>query len=168
MRKLEIIIENNQEKVMVDNDLNELIRKAIGAVLDFEDFQEDVEISITLVNNEQIKEINKEYREKDAVTDVLSFPMLNFDEHRNIVDEYNIGDYNYDDELLLLGDIVLSLERAKEQAQEYGHSFEREVGFLTVHSMFHLLGYDHQDDADERIMRDKEKQVLDKLGLVRE
>lgn len=153
---------------MIDRNLESLISKSIKTVLEFEEFKKDVEVSVTLVNNEQIKEINKQYRAKNSVTDVLSFPMLNFDNNGNVVEEYTAGDYNLDDKLLVLGDIVLSLERAAEQAEEYGHSFEREIGFLTVHSMFHLLGYDHAEESDAQEMRDKEEQVLHELSLTRE
>ncbi|MGE4284192.1 MAG: rRNA maturation RNase YbeY [Clostridia bacterium] len=165
---MEILIENNQELIVIDRNLESLISKSIKTVLEFEEFKKDVEVSVTLVNNEQIKEINKQYRAKNSVTDVLSFPMLNFDNNGNVVEEYTAGDYNLDDKLLVLGDIVLSLERAAEQAEEYGHSFEREIGFLTVHSMFHLLGYDHAEESDAQEMRDKEEQVLHELSLTRE
>ncbi|WHH59577.1 rRNA maturation RNase YbeY [Petroclostridium sp. X23] len=167
MSKAEIIIENNQQNIELDSELEALICGAVKAVLKFEVFDKDVEVSVTLVDNEQIKEINKEFRQKDTVTDVLSFPMLNFDENHNVIAEYNIGDYNHDDELLLLGDIVISLETAVAQAEEYGHSFAREVGFLTVHSMFHLLGYDHEEENEAQVMRTKEEQVLNDLGLMR-
>ncbi len=168
MRKTEILLENSQNIIEVDEKLKELIENAIGAVLDFEGFDQDVEISITLVDNEQIREINREYRNKDAETDVLSFPMLEFDEKREIIPMHQEGDYNRDENVLVLGDIVISLEKAREQAQEYGHSFEREVGFLTVHSVFHLLGYDHEEEEQAKEMREKEEQVLQKLNLVRE
>ncbi|NLY44281.1 MAG: rRNA maturation RNase YbeY [Clostridiaceae bacterium] len=168
LRKTEILLENSQNIIEVDEKLKELIENAIGAVLDFEGFDQDVEISITLVDNEQIREINREYRNKDAETDVLSFPMLEFDEKREIIPMHQEGDYNRDENVLVLGDIVISLEKAREQAQEYGHSFEREVGFLTVHSVFHLLGYDHEEEEQAKEMREKEEQVLQKLNLVRE
>jgi probable rRNA maturation factor len=165
---VEIIIENNQNCVLVDSDLENLIRDTIIHALEYERFNKAVEISVTLVNNEQIREINKEFRDKDSVTDVLSFPMLEFDEEYRVMHEHHIGDYNYDEDVLLLGDIVISLEKAKEQAQEYGHSFEREVGFLTAHSMLHLLGYDHEEPSKAKVMRYKEEQILQKIGLVRE
>ncbi|MDK2798659.1 MAG: putative rRNA maturation factor [Clostridiales bacterium] len=165
--KVKLIIENNQQDIVMDEQLQKLIQDAVKAVLEYEDFRQAVEVSVTLVNNDQIKEINKEFRGKDMITDVLSFPILQFDEEQNILKEYNIGDYDYDEDLLLLGDIVISLEKAKTQAKEYGHTFEREVGFLTVHSMFHLLGYDHEKESMAKVMRYKEEQVLKKLSLNR-
>lgn len=167
MSKREIMLENSQDLIEVDKKLEELIYNAIIETLDFEGFNRDVEISITIVDNEQIKGINHEYRGKDIETDVLSFPMLEFDENHTIIPVYQEGDYNYDEDLLVLGDIVLSLEKAKEQAQEYGHSFEREVGFLIVHSVLHLLGYDHEEEIKAKEMREKEEQVLEKLNLTR-
>jgi len=167
MEKVELIIENSQSRIAVDDKLEKMIKAVVLAAISLEKFQKPVEISVTLVDNEQIREINREYRDKDMVTDVLSFPMLEFDENHQLIAEYEVGDYNYDDEVLLLGDIVISLERAKEQAEEYGHSFEREVGFLTAHSMFHLFGYDHENEHDREVMRSREEAVLEELGLTR-
>ncbi len=167
MKKVELVLENMQGIMAVSDQLKTLIKDVIIQALEAEAFNEAVEISVSLVDNEQIKEINREHRRKDAVTDVLSFPMLQFDEEHHVISEYNIGDYNYDEALLVLGDIVISMERAKQQAMEYGHSFEREIGFLTAHSMFHLLGYDHEAASEAKIMRSKEEAVLQKLGLTR-
>ena len=110
------------------------------------------------MDNEQIRELNRDYRNKDAATDVLSFPL----------GEDGVYDKNEETGALLLGDIVISVERAKEQAEQYGHSLERELGWLTVHSMLHLLGYDHETGEEEaRDMRAREEAVLTSLGLTR-
>ena len=121
-----------------------------------EKFPYPAEISVTFVDNAQIQELNKQYREKDMPTDVLSFPM----------GENGVYDENHDTGAKILGDIVISLEKAVEQAGRYGHSLEREVGYLTAHSMLHLLGYDHEKGGIEKVrMREKEEQVMTQLGL---
>ena len=118
---------------------------------------------MTFTDNEQIRVINNEQRGIDKATDVLSFPMLEFDE-----DGTACADYDTDGDYVILGDIVISLERAREQSEEYGHSFIREVAFLTAHSMLHLLGYDHiKSEKEERIMCEKQEAVLQSLGIVR-
>ena len=167
MIKTEILVENEQDKIAVTQELIKQIELIIDKVLKVENFPHNVEISITFVDNERIKEINREHRDKDSETDVLSFPMLEYDEAYNIISDYEAGDYDFDNDMLLLGDIVISLEKAIQQAEEYGHSFEREVGFLTVHSMYHLLGYDHEEDEEAQIMREKEEKILKSLQLVR-
>ena len=120
------------------------VREAARATLYYEKFDADVELSVSFVTNESIKKLNLEYREKDSATDVLSFPMYTREEIEEIVPE--------EEETVVLGDIVLSLERAAEQAEELGHGFLREVAFLTIHSVLHLLGYDHElsPEEDER------------------
>lgn len=122
------------------------------------------EVSILITDNEGIRELNREYREIDSATDVLSFPIIEFDDDGVMIEES--GDY--DGDYLLLGDIVISLERALSQAEEYGHSLMREVGFLTVHSTLHLMGFDHMEEPYAAMMRDREKQILDKMGLKRD
>lgn len=124
-----------------------------------EDFQGAAEVSVSFVDNEQIKQLNNEFRDKNTATDVLSFPL----------GENGVYDYNNETGAYMLGDIVISVERAIEQAQMYGHSLRREIGFLTVHSMLHLLGYDHEGSNLEALrMREKEELVLTKLGLQRD
>lgn len=153
-----------------------MMEDVIRACLENEEWNTDVEVSVTFVDNEEIKDINSEYRQKDAVTDVLSFPILHFKngytqtadgEFRKEIDEDTHEGYDYDGENLLIGDIVLSLERANQQSQEYGHGYEREVAFLICHSMFHLLGYDHIVPEDEVIMKAKQEKVLQALGYTR-
>jgi probable rRNA maturation factor len=137
-------------------DMEKLLEKASGLCLDFCSVQgEGLEISLTLVDAEEIQTLNREYRDKDQVTDVLSFPL------------YESPDQIPTEGTALLGDIVICLSRAEEQASEYGHSLERELAFLFVHSMFHLLGFDHEDPQDTRAMREAEESVLAALGLSR-
>ena len=122
-----LIIENEQDKVEVTAEMTDMIKLVCEAVMDEEECGFDAEISVTLTDNENIHAINREHRGIDRATDVLSFPMLDFDG-----DEAD-AEYDYDDELVMLGDIVISLERAQEQAREYNHSLRREVAFLTAH-----------------------------------
>ena len=127
---------------------------------DKQKIEEGTELSIIFVDNARIQEINKEYRNKDAVTDVISFAMEEMGE-----DEIQIIG---EDIPRVLGDIIISIERTKEQAHEYGHSFERELGFLALHGFLHLLGYDHMTESDEKVMFTKQKEILDEYGLSRE
>lgn len=133
-----------------------LIRKACNATLAYEGFSEKAEVDVTLVDNAEIKEMNNNFRNIDRETDVLSFPLGENGEY----------DINFETGALLLGDIVISVEKAFDQAELYGHSTEREIAFLTVHSMLHLLGYDHVNGGlEEREMFDKQEAILDNLGL---
>jgi len=156
--KVKVIISNEQNAVKIPTGVRMLIRRCCNAVLVNEGFQEPAEISVTIVDDEQIHKLNREYRNVDASTDVLSFP-LGAD---------GVYDVNNDTGAQLLGDIVISIEHAVKQAELYGHSLNREIGFLTVHSMLHLLGYDHEAGGLELVrMREKEESVLTQLGLVR-
>ena len=153
-----VLITNQQKKVKIPSGLRILIRRSCNAVLEFEGFEQPAEISVTFVDNNRIHELNKEYRDKDSATDVLSFPLGENGEY----------DIDEDNGCKLLGDIVISMERAMEQAELYGHSLQREVAYLTVHSMLHLLGYDHEAGGLEAVrMREKEEAVLIQLGLPR-
>ena len=156
--KIKVIITNDQNTVKVPSGLRLLIRRCCNAVLLMEEFGDSAEISVRFVDNEQIKELNNEFRDIDKATDVLSFPL----------GEDGVYDHNPVTGAALLGDIVISMQRAMEQAEEYGHSLDREVAFLTVHSMLHLLGYDHVNGGLEALrMREKEETVLTQLGLKR-
>ncbi len=158
MTRLKVYVKNNQTEVKVPVGIRMLIRRCCQAVLTEENFGEPAEVSVSFVSNDEIKKLNKIYREKDAVTDVLSFPLGENGEY----------DKNHDTGALMLGDIVISLDTAVKQAQMYGHSLEREIGFLTVHSMLHLLGYDHEKNTlEERKMREKEEVILDNIGISR-
>ena len=153
-----VLITNDQNVVKIPSGLRILIRRSCNAVLDFEKFDGPAEISVTFVDNNRIHELNNEYRHKDSATDVLSFPLGENGEY----------DIDEDNGCKLLGDIVISMERAMEQAELYGHSLQREVAYLTVHSMLHLLGYDHEAGGLEAVrMREKEEAVLIQLGLPR-
>ena len=159
-----IEILNEQDKQAFTDEITSVIREAIGAAAKVGEFGENVEVSVMLTDNENIRELNREHRGIDRATDVLSFPLIEFDEDRraieDTVDESENGE-------VMLGDIVISLERAAEQAEEYGHSLLREVGFLTVHSMLHLYGYDHMDEDEEREMFSLQEKILEEMGLKR-
>ncbi|WP_420829654.1 rRNA maturation RNase YbeY [Crassaminicella indica] len=148
------MIDNRQKIVSYDQEIETLIRKAVDLCLEKEGISKEIEVSISFVDNEEIHILNRDFRGVDRPTDVLSFPQY-----------VNIKEI---EEPICIGDIVISLERAKEQADEYGHSFEREVLFLTVHSMFHLFGYDHDTEENRKIMRKKEEEVLEEMGILRE
>ena len=151
---------NEQEIENVTAELRCLVKASIYAALAYEDFRRSAEISVTFIDNEGIREINREHRDIDSATDVLSFPILGDDED---------GDTNPGTGAVILGDIVLSLERAREQAAEFGHSFTREAAFLTVHSVLHLLGYDHVNSEEEdREMRARQHAILDYMGITRD
>lgn len=154
---ISVNIYNKQRKMAVSEDLRTLIKTCCAAALECENFSEDASVDVTLVSNKKIREYNRDFRQVDRATDVLSFPLGDGGEYDVDPDS---GEY-------LLGDIVISLEKAAEQAAEYGHSYEREVGFLTVHSMLHLLGYDHIEEPDGDEMRAHEKVILQKIGLTR-
>ncbi|MBE7030077.1 MAG: rRNA maturation RNase YbeY [Ruminococcaceae bacterium] len=162
MKQAEIFMEDTQSFREVDEALTGLVEKVINQTLVYEKFDHKVEVSVLFVDNEQIREINNDFRQIDAPTDVLSFPMLTFDNKR-VIDE--AGDSYLG--TLVLGDIIVSLERAAAQAEEYGHSFEREVGFLVCHSTLHLLGYDHENEEERADMRMREEAVLEQLALTR-
>lgn len=158
-----------EANVKLDFDYETLIKKVIEACMDYEDCPYETEVSILLTDDNAIQEINKEYRDMDAPTDVLSFPVTDFEipgDFSNIEEEHP-DSFHPETGELLLGDIVISVERAIKQAAEYGHSIEREIAFLTAHSMFHLFGYDHIEDEERRIMEDKQREVLDKLAIFR-
>lgn len=153
--KVRVIITNSQKAIKIPTGLRMLIRRCCNAVLKMEQFEGSAEISVTFVDNEQIKELNTQYRDKPIETDVLSFPMG------------SDGKYDIDPTTgaQILGDVVISMEKALEQSELYGHSFQREVGYLTAHSVLHLLGYDHMEPLEKVHMREKEEYVMDMLGL---
>lgn len=156
MDKIRVIITNKQKEVKIPTGLRMLVRRCCNAVLRLEEFKGAAEISVTFVDNEQIKELNAQYRNKDMVTDVLSFGMG------------ENGNYDVDPVTgaQILGDVVISMEKAVEQAKRFDHSLQREVGYLTAHSVLHLLGYDHENDNMGRVhMREKEELVMNQLGL---
>lgn len=153
--KIRVIISNSQKEVKIPTGLRMLVRRCCNAVLRMENFQGAAEVSVTFANNEQIHELNKMHRNVDVPTDVLSFPMG------------EDGKYDIDPatNAKILGDIVISMEKAVEQAERFGHTLQREVGYLTAHSMLHLLGYDHEEPLEKVHMREKEELVMTQLGL---
>lgn len=151
-----MIISNSQKDVKIPTGARLLIRRCCNAVLQMEGFKGSAEVSITFVDNEKIRHYNSKYRHKDSETDVLSFPM----------GENGKYDINHQTGAKILGDIVISVPKVVEQANTFGHSFEREIAYLTAHSMLHLLGYDHEQGGMDRVrMREKEELVMHELGL---
>jgi len=150
-------------------DYEELQKKVVEACLEYEDFPYEIEISILLTDDVQIQQINNEFRGVDAPTDVLSFPTIEYEASGGYLNLENTSKDCFHPETgeLILGDIVISVERAKRQALEYGHSIEREIAFLTAHSMFHLFGYDHSNEEELNKMEEKQSSVLDKLQIFR-
>lgn len=149
-------------------DCETLIKRTAEKVLEYEKCPYEVELNITITDNATIQQVNREYRQIDRPTDVLSFPMVAYE---------NPGDFSHveEDEMLfhpdtgelLLGDIMISVDKVKEQAREYGHSEERELGFLTAHSMLHLCGYDHIQEEERLVMEEKQRAIMDLLQLYR-
>lgn len=155
--KIYIDYSNEQDKLSPPKDIERLIEDCTMAALEEENIEDDAEVSVTLVDNARIREMNAEFREIDRETDVLSFPLCGEDGF----------EVNPDNDAILLGDIVISLEKANVQAVEYNHDFKREVAFLITHSLFHLLGYDHMTEDEEKEMFAKQEKVLRKLGITR-
>ena len=155
------MIEVNYNAISELPNEEKLIKEVVSRVLEEEKVLPEVDVYITLTNNEKIHKINKEYRDVDRPTDVLSFPMYERDE---IADLKN----DTDDEIeKILGDIIVSVEKVREQAEEYGHSFERELAYLVTHGMLHLLGYDHMIEEEKAVMRKREEEILETLNITR-
>lgn len=149
------------ETGQVSKDIIDMLEKLIKYTAEHEEVDENSEVSISFVNNDEIQRINKQYRGKDYPTDVISFALEEQSE-----DELEIiGDESLP---VHLGDIVISIEKAKEQSEEYEHSFEREIGFLAVHGFLHLLGYDHETDEEEKEMFERQENILQEFGLKRD
>lgn len=150
---MRILFDDRQDKVLINEEILKIVEKGIVTVIQMEQLSDNFEVSVSFVDNKEIREINREFRNIDSETDVLSFPM----------------DFEFDlDCDKPLGDVIISLEKALEQSNEFGHSFEREVLYLTVHSVYHLLGYDHIEEKDRGIMREKEKNTMKKLGVFKD
>lgn len=158
MEKVKVIIKNDQKEVKIPTGIRLLLRRCCNAVLIMEGFTDSAEISVTFVDEDQIHLLNKEHRGVDRATDVLSFPLGENGEY----------DVNPENGAKMLGDIVLNIPRVVRQAEEFGHSFQREIAYLTAHSMLHLLGYDHIAGGIESVhMREKEEEIMKQLGLPR-
>jgi probable rRNA maturation factor len=153
-----------------DFDCELLAKEVIEFTLSQEAFPYEAEVNLTLTDNEGIHEINRMYRDIDAPTDVLSFPMLSYEtpgDFGHLEENYD-DNFNPDTGEIILGDIIISVDRVRAQAKEYGHSKKREYAFLIVHSMLHLLGYDHMVPEDAAVMEEKQRQILDAMNIVRE
>lgn len=143
-----IYFDNRQDLIEIDEEIEKIVEKSIEAALKEIDFTDDYEVSVSFVGDEEIHELNRDYRGVDRTTDVLSFPM--------------------DDEFTnMLGDIVININKVIEQAKEYGHSEKREISYLTVHSTLHLMGFDHEEEEDKKEMRAVEDRVMEKLEISR-
>ncbi len=159
---MSVLIDNRQEEIKVDEALEAFVVQVVEEVIAYEQCEEEFEVSISFVNNQEMRSLNKEYRNIDKETDVLSFPLAEF-----IEEELNTEDEGaeYIEEEIALGDIVISMEKAAEQSEEYGHSFKRELAFLLVHGMLHLLGYDHDEEASEGEIFDKQEEILKNMEI---
>lgn len=143
-----IYFDNRQDLIEIDRSIEEIVEISVKAALDEIDYKDDYEVSVSFVGDDEIHELNRDYRGVDRTTDVLSFPM--------------------DDEFTnMLGDIVININKVIEQAKEYGHSEKREISYLTVHSTLHLMGYDHEEELDKKEMREVEKRVMERLEISR-
>ncbi len=151
------ILFDNDTDYEFDSKKTDLFEKVIEETLKYENFTDNIEISVTIVTSDEIQKINSKFRNIDNPTDVLSFPMIDF--VRGETPDFS--------ETIILGDIIINIEKAISQAEEYGHSIERELGFLTTHSMLHLLGYDHMEAEEEKIMFEKQEEILNNIGLKR-
>lgn len=149
------VITNEQDKINIPENWQGKMEQIVELCLQQEEINSKAEVDILFVDNETIREMNLEYRDKDSATDVLSFPM------------YEADEYIEDEEEILFGDIVISLERAQEQCEEFGHSLEREVMYLLVHGLLHLAGYDHMEEEDKQQMRQQEEKLLAVIGVFR-
>lgn len=153
------LLTDNRTDWNFDENFLKIVTKAAEESLKYENFDPNCEISLSFVTNKEIHKINKQFRNIDRETDVLSFPQLTFEEGE-------IPEKNENGEIIL-GDIIISVEKAKAQAEEYGHSLEREIAFLTAHSMLHLMGYDHMTEEDEKEMFGRQRTIMENIGIGR-
>lgn len=158
----------NETEITLGIAYEEIIRRVVNAVMDFEQCPYEAQVDVLLTDNAAIREINREHRGMDAPTDVLSFPAVEYGKPADFEGLFERVDcFHPETGELLLGDIVISLERVISQAEEYGHTRERELGFLVAHSMLHLFGYDHMEDCEREVMEQKQRMVLEGIGLRR-
>ena len=161
----------NEVNAEFDFDIEEVAKTVAAEVLKEEGCEHDVEISLTITNDEGIREMNRDFRDIDRPTDVLSFPNVSYDEPGDfsVIDgEQRVDLFNPDTNCIMFGDIVINEKRVREQALEYGHSLKREFAFLVAHSMLHLCGYDHMEEDEAAVMEKKQSDVLNKLGITRD
>lgn len=166
---MSVLIENETD-IKLDFDYEDMIRKVISYSEDLIGCPYEAEVNVVLTDNASIHEINREYRDIDRPTDVLSFPVLEYETAGDFtcIDEDDESLFNLETGELLLGDIMISLEKVREQAAEYGHSLKRELAFLVAHSMLHLFGFDHIEEQDRIIMEDKQRIIMENLGINRD
>ena len=161
-----------EEEAVFDADFNvrEIAEAVVEQVADMEEIPYEFDVYVTMVDNDAIQEINREHRGIDLPTDVLSFPNLDFEAPGDfgLIEENEAQYFDPETGLLILGDIVISVDKVKEQAMEYGHSIKREFAFLVAHSMLHLCGYDHMEQAEREEMEARQRQALEALGITRE
>ena len=150
-------------------DYEALAKRVVEYCLEYKEFPYEAEVNLTLTDNEGIHRINKEFRQIDRATDVLSFPMLSYDKAGDFsfLEEESEDDFNPDTGEALLGDIIISVEKVMEQAQSFGHSVEREFAFLICHSMLHLMGYDHMEDEEAKVMEEEQRIIMSGLQILR-
>ena len=161
----------NEVNAEFDFDIEEVAKTVAAEVLMEEGCEHDVEISLTITDDEGIREMNRDFRDIDRPTDVLSFPNVSYDEPGDfsVIDgEQRVDLFNPDTNCIMFGDIVINEKRVREQALEYGHSLKREFAFLVAHSMLHLCGYDHMEEDEAAVMEKKQSDVLNKLGITRD
>lgn len=148
---MNLLFDDRQSDIEITKDMIEIVKKSISEVLKEENLEDNVQVSVSFVGDEEIQQLNRDFRGVDSSTDVLSFPMD---------DEFKI-------EETILGDVIINTKRVIEQAKEFGHSNTRELSYLTVHSILHLLGYDHMEEEDKKVMRAKEKDIMKSLEIYR-
>lgn len=163
-----ITIENESE-ITLDFDYEAVIRQVVIGCMDYEKCPYEAEVNVLLTDNGPIREINREHRNIDAPTDVLSFPMVDYEKPADFEPLENASEdyFNFETGELVLGDIVISLEKVLEQSESYGHSRKRELAFLVAHSMLHLFGYDHMEDDERLVMEERQRAILAQLGINR-
>ena len=162
------LIFEEEGELKLDLPCEELATKVIEAALDYEECPYEVEVNLLLTMNDEIQEMNQNFRQIDRATDVLSFPMIDYEEAGNFDFLEDVMDaFHPDSGELMLGDIVISKEKVISQAEEYGHSIEREYAFLIAHSMLHLFGYDHMEEEERIVMESKQKEILEQLQILR-
>lgn len=165
---MSLIIEDESE-LTINIDYEKIADRVINEALDYEKCPYEVELNLLLTSNENIRKINNEYRNIDSPTDVLSFPMIEYEKPSDFskLEDSTLDNFNPETGELILGDIIISVPKIVEQAEKYGHSTEREFAFLVVHSMLHLFGYDHMEANDAKIMEAKQEEILNKLEIFR-
>ena len=162
------LIFEEEGELKLDLPCEELATKVIEAALDYEECPYEVEVNLLLTMNDEIQEMNQNFRQIDRATDVLSFPRIDYEEAGNFEFLEDVMDaFHPESGELMLGDIVISKEKVLSQAEEYGHSLEREYAFLIAHSMLHLFGYDHMEDDERIVMEAKQKEIMEQLQILR-